>query len=136
MGDGVGAFVQFVAILAFVDAHAPKDDAGVVAVLLYHFPHIFAGLFLPIVITDVLPAGNFREYQQTQTVTFVEEIVTLRIVGGAHRHTAQFFFQNAGVLPLQAFRSGVADVGVALMAVETPKEGFLTVEVKAVFLKF
>ena len=48
----------------------------------------------------------------------------------------QLLLQNAGILPLQAFRCGVADVRVALVSVQTPQEGLFAVEVKAIRLEF
>ena len=47
VGDGIGAFVQLIAVLTFVDPYTPEDDAGMVAVLRHHFLYIFAGLFFP-----------------------------------------------------------------------------------------
>ena len=44
----------------------------------------------------------------------------------------QLLLQNAGILPLQAFRCGVADVRVALVSVQTPQKGLFAVEVKAI----
>ena len=53
-------------------------------------------------------------------------------MAGAHGGAVQFLLQNTGILPLQAFRSGVADVRVTLVSVQTPQKGFFSVEVKAI----
>ena len=57
-------------------------------------------------------------------------------MGGPHRHAAQFFLQNPGILPLETFRSRIAHIRKALMPVQTPQKQLLSVEIKAVFLKF
>ena len=119
--------VQFIVILAFVDAHAPQDDAGMVPVLQHHLPGIFHSLIFPVSVTDVLPAGDLGEYQQAQPVAFVNKMVALGIVGGADRGAAQFFFQDPGILPLEALRCGISHIGPALVPVQAPEEGFLTI---------
>ena len=107
-----------------------------VAVLQNHLFYIFAGLCFPIFIANVLPAWNLSEYQKTKTVTLVDEVLALGIMGGADSYAAQFFFQDSGILPLQALWGGIANVGIALMAVQTPQEGLFAVEIEPVFLKF
>ena len=132
MGDFVGAGVEGIVVHAFVDAHAPQDDAGVAAVLQEHLPQHFTGGVLPVVIPDVLPARQLGEYQQTPPVALIQKILALGVVAGAHGGAVQLLLQNAGILPLQAFRCGVADVRVALVSVQTPQEGLFAVEVKAI----
>ena len=80
----------------------------------------------------MLPARQLGEHQQTPPVALVQKIWTLGVVAGAHGGAVQFLLQNAGILPLQAFRCGVADVRVALVSVQTPQEGLFSVEVKAI----
>ena len=132
MGDFVGAGVEGIIVYALVDAHAPQDDAGMAAVLQEHLPQHFTGGVLPVVVPDVLPARQLGEHQQTPPVALVQKIWTLGVVAGAHGGAVQLLLQNAGILPLQAFRCGVADVRVALVAVQPTQEGLFSVEVKAI----
>ena len=136
VGYGVGHPVEGVVVRAFVDPHPPQHDGGMVPVLENHFPGVLHRLSLPVAAADVLPAGNFREHQQTQPVALVQEVVALGIVGGAHGVAGQLPLQNPGILPLEALRSGVAHVGPALMSVQPPQEGAPAVQVKAVGLEF
>ena len=103
-----------------------------IAVLQQHLPQHGAGAVLPCPIADVLPAGQLGKYKQAQPVTFIKEILALRVMACAHRIAVQLVFQDAGVLPLQAFRRGVANVGVALVAVQPAQKGLFPVQIKAV----
>ena len=132
VGDLVGARIEFVIVHALVDAHTPQYDAGVIAVLQQHLPQHGAGAVFPCPIADVLPAGQLGKYKQAQPVTFIKEILALRVMARAHRITVQLVFQDAGVLPLQAFRRGVANVGIALVAVQPAQKGLFPVQIKAV----
>ena len=132
MGDFVGAGIEGIVVHALVDAHAPQDDAGVIAVLQEHLPQHLAGGVLPIVVSDVLPARQLGEHQQTPPVALVQKILALGVVTGAHGGAVQLLLQNAGILPLQAFRCGVTDVRKALVPVQPPQEGLFAVEVKAI----
>ncbi len=102
----------------------------------HHFPQVFQGLLLPGLVPDVLPARQLRKHQQAQPVTFIDKMLALGIVRGAHRVALQLLLQNPGVLPLQALRGGIADIGIALVPVQAPEEGFLPVEIEAVRLEF
>ena len=132
VGNLVGAVIESIVVHAFVDAHAPQDDAGVAAVLQEHLSQHLAGGVLPVVIPDVLPARQLGEHQQTPAVALIQKIWTLGVVAGAHGGAVQLLLQNAGILSLQAFRCGVADVRVALVSVQTPQEGLFSVEVEAI----
>ena len=103
-----------------------------IAVLQEHLPQHLAGGVLPVVVPDVLPARQFSEHQQTPPVALVQKILTLGVVAGAHGGAVQLLLQNAGILPLQAFRCGVTDVRKALVPVQPPQEGLFAVEVKAI----
>ena len=113
----VGALIEFVVVLALVDANAPEHDARVAAVLRHHLPYILHRLLLPGRVPHMLPAGDLGEDHQPQLVAGVDKVPALGIVGGAHGVAVQLLLQNARVLKLQVRRGGVADVGVALMAV-------------------
>ena len=132
MGNLVGAGVKGIVVHAFVDAHAPQDDAGVIAVLQEHLSQHLAGGVLPVVIPDVLPARQLGEYQQTPAVALIQKILALGVVAGAHGGAVQLLLQNAGILPLQAFRCGIADVRVALVSVQPSQKGLFAVEVEAI----
>ena len=56
-------------------------------------------------------------------------------MGRTNRHTAQFFLQKPGILPLEFFRYGVAHIGPALMAVQSPEESLFPVEIESVFFE-
>ena len=116
--QGVGARVEGVVVLALVDPHAPEHDRGMVAVLRHHLAHVLHGLVDPLLVADMLPAGDLGKDQQTAAVALVDEEAALRIVGGAHGGELQLLGEDARVLALQAFGRGVADIGPALMAVE------------------
>ena len=132
VGDLVGARIEFVIVHTLVDAHTPQYDAGVIAVLQQHLPQHGTGAVFPCPIADVLPAGQLSKYKQAQPVTFIKEILALRVMARAHRIAVQLVFQDAGVLPLQAFRRGVANVGIALVAVQPAQKGLFPVQIKAV----
>ena len=103
-----------------------------IAVLQEHLLQHFTGGVLPVVVPDVLPAWQFSEHQQTPSVALVQKILALGVVTGAHGGAVQLLLQNAGILPLQAFRCGIADVRVALVSVQTPQKGLFAVEVEAI----
>ena len=107
-----------------------------VAVLEDHVLHIFQGLVDPHIVADVLPAGDLGEDQDASAVALVQEMVALGIVGGADRVAAQLLLKDTGILPLKALGGGVAHVGIALMPVQTPHEGLLSVQVQAVGPEF
>ena len=136
MGQSVGPGIECVVVHALVDPHAPEDDTGVVSVLQHQLPQVLQGLLLPGPVPDVLPARQLREHQQAQPVALVDKMPALGIVGGAHRVALQFPFQNPGILPLQALRRGIADIGIALVPVQSPEEKLLPVEVEAVGPEF
>ena len=100
MGLRIGFDVEIVVIGAFVDAHTPEDDGGMIPVLQHHLPGVLNGLLLPVFVTDMLPAGDLRKHQQSQTVTLVDKMLALGIVGGPDDDTAQLLLQDPGILPL------------------------------------
>ena len=87
-----------------------------------HLSQHFAGTVLPCGVADVLPAGQLGKDKQSQLVTFVQKVLALRVMTGADGVAVQLVFQNAGIVALQALRRGVADVRVALVAVESAQE--------------
>ena len=129
---GVGALIERVVVHGFVDAHAPEDDGRMVAVLPHHVLGIAHRLLLPVRIPDVLPAGDLGEYQQSQFVAAVDKMLRLGIVRGAHGVEPQLALENVGIQPLHRARHRVADVRIALVAVEPDQLQFPAIEVKPV----
>ena len=80
----------------------------------------------------MLPAGDLREHQQAHLVAAVDEMLALGVVAGADHVEAQAELQVVGLVPLHARRGGVADVGPALMPIETVEMDQLPVQVEAV----
>ena len=132
VGNLVCARIEFVIVHALIDAHAPQNDAGVIAVLQQHLLQHGTGAVLPCRIADMLPAGQLGKYKQPQTVAFIKKILALRVMACAHGVAVQLVFQDAGILPLQAFGRGVANIGVALVAVQPAQKDLFPVQVKAV----
>ena len=60
----VGARVQFVVVLALVDAHAPQHDGRVIPVAPDHLADVAYRQVLPRLVADMLPARNLLEHQQ------------------------------------------------------------------------
>ena len=135
VGYGICSCIERVIVHTFIYADAPQDDAGVIPVLQDHFLHHFACQILPAAISDVLPARQFGKYQQACFITGVQKVPALRIVAGTHRVAAQLLLQNTGILPLQAFRRRIADIGIALVPVQAPQERLFPVQIEAIRLK-
>jgi len=132
VGNGICSGIEGVVILAFVDAYPPQDNTGMIPVLQNHLLQHMACQVLPGCVTDVLPAGQLREDQKPHFITGIQKMLALGIVAGAHGIAAQLLLQDAGILPLQALRGGIADIRVALMPVQTPQKGLFPVQIEAV----
>lgn len=65
-----------------------------IAVLAHHLPAVLQRLRLPHFVADVLPAGHFGEYQQTQFVAGVQKRRAGGRIAGAHGVAAQFLFSS------------------------------------------
>ena len=76
--------VKIIIVLRLVDAHAPENDGRVIAVLHHHIAHIYNRLILPRLIADVLPSRNLHKYQKSDSVTLVDKVMGLRVVGCPH----------------------------------------------------
>ena len=117
VGQRVGAHVEIVVVLRFVDAHAPQDDAGMIPVAADHAADVVDGDVFPGLVANVLPAGNFFQHQQADFVAGVEKMARLRIVRGAHDVAVQFVAENVGVAALRrgpawpGRRKGTSDGG-------------------------
>ncbi len=131
MGQLVGAQVEVVVVLAFVDAHAPDDDGGVVPVAGDHAPDVLDALVLPAFAPDMLPAGDFLEHEEPEFVAAVEEIMALRIVRGAHHVELELALQYFRVALLRRLAQRIADIGEGLVPVEAAELERLAVELEA-----
>ena len=80
----IGARVEIVVVLRFVDAHAPQNDGGMIPVAPDHLLHVAHRQILPGLVADVLPAGDLFEDQQAGFVAGVQKMRRLRIMRGAH----------------------------------------------------
>ena len=118
VGRFASAGIEGIIVLGLIDADAPQEDGRVIPILLYHLPGIFYSLCLPRLVTDVLPAGDFREDQNAQLIAAVKEVVGLGVMGGAHGVEAQLVFDQVSIPFLHGFRHGVAHIGIALMPVK------------------
>ena len=132
VSEGVGAYVEIVVVAGFVDARAPQDDAGMIPVAANHAADVIDGDFLPRLVADVLPAGNFFEDEQAHFVAGIEEMAGLRIVRGADDVAMEFVAEDARVAVLGAGGHGLSDEGKCLMAVEAAELNDLAVQFEAV----
>ena len=80
MGYPVGYGIKLIVIKALVDPDSPEDDAGMVPVFPYHLPDVLCSLCLPALISQMLPSGDLREYQEPHSVAGLYEIMALRIM--------------------------------------------------------
>ena len=96
--------------------------------------HVAQAERLPVLVADVLPAGDLLEDQQADLVAAIQKVRRLRVMRGAHDVAAQFVLEDVGVLALQPCRGRRADVGIGLVAVEADQLDAPAVEVEAVVL--
>ena len=92
MSQGIGPRIELVIIHGFINANAPNDDGGVIAILQDHVLNVSKGLLLPRLIPNMLPARHLREYEKTKLITAVQKILALRIMGGADCIDAKLLF--------------------------------------------
>ena len=92
MSQGIGPRIELVIIHGFINANAPNDDGGVIAILQDHVLNVSKGLLLPLLIPNMLPARHLREYEKTKLITAVQKILALRIMGCADCIDAKLLF--------------------------------------------
>ena len=66
--NGIRFSVKLVAVLRFVYPDAPQHDRRMVHILPHHFIGVFNRLPLPVLVADMLPAGNFGKHQKSKLV--------------------------------------------------------------------
>ena len=91
-----------------------------VPVVMNHVPDILDVLRTPNrALIYVLPARCLGEHQKAEPVALIKEILGLRIMGRADGIEPEMIFQNSSVIALYRFRHGIADIGIALMSIQT-----------------
>ena len=126
--------IERVVVLRFIDPDAPENDRRMVSILQDHLACVFHDLFLPGVVTQMLPAGDLREHQQADLVAAIDEMPRLRVMRRADRVQAELVLQNVRVASLHALRHGIADVRKALVAVQAGQLDPSAVQIKTVGL--
>ena len=63
---------------------APKNYRRMIAVLPDHLFYVLFDLLLPLLSSQMLPAGDLREHQEPHTVAGLNEVVALRIMGSPY----------------------------------------------------
>src|SRR5436309_15475516 len=101
-----------------------------VPITLNHHLDILEGEVLPIVIADVLPAGNFLEDQQSIFIATIEKVGRLWIMRRAHDVALEFFAQNPRVALLDSRGHRLTNVGKSLMAVQAAELQMFAVQVE------
>ena len=115
---GVGGLVGLV-------AHAPDDDARMVAVAPDHFLHV---LLLNVAAEgDVLDVGRFLDEEKTEAVALVVNERIVWIVGGALEKEAHVETDVLEVLPVHPFRHRVAEPRKFLVPVRAAQHEFFAV---------
>ncbi len=114
----VGARIEIVIVLRFVDAHAPENDGRVVPIALDHGGDIAHCQVLPVVFADVLPAGNLFEHEQAELIAGIQEMPRLRIVRSADEVEFQFFFEDHSITMLRACGHSATHVRKCLVAIQ------------------
>ena len=100
MGSRIGALIEVIIILGFIDAHTPENDGGMIAILQDHFTGISDSLFFPGSITDMLPSRDLCKDQHSAAVTFIQKVLTLGIMAGTYSIAAQLLLKNTYIFPL------------------------------------
>ena len=72
---------------------------------------------LPLLVANVLPAGNLFEDKQAVFITGIEKVRRLRIMRSAHYVALQLFPQNPRVAPLDASRHRLTDKRKCLVTI-------------------
>src|SRR2546423_9004095 len=92
-----------------------------------HLLDVLQGELLPIIIADVLPAGNFLEDQQAIFIAAIEKMRRLWIMRRAHDVALEFFSQNPRVTLLDSRGHCLTKVRKSLMAIQTTQLQMLSI---------
>jgi len=117
MRQFVRASVEVVVVVRFVDAHAPEDDAGMIAVSTYHVAKIGHRVGLPCIVADVLPAGKFFEDEKSQLIACIEKMGGLGIMACADNNASELALEYLCVAPLGIGAHGIPRIRIFLMAI-------------------
>src|SRR5579864_6212579 len=74
MSQRVRAGIEIVIVARLVDAHSPQNNGGMVPVAADHAAYIVDRDVLPVLIANVLPAGDLFEDQQADLVAGIEKM--------------------------------------------------------------
>ena len=131
MSHRVRLGVKVMIIFGFIDAHAPQNNGRMVPIPPDHAAHVVDRERLPRIVSNMLPARNLFQHQQTHLITGVQKMPGLRIVRGADDVAAQIVLHDVRVLSLCPLAHGIAGIGEGLVAVETAELECLAVELEA-----
>jgi hypothetical protein len=74
MRQCVGLGIEVMVILGLVDAYSPENDGRVIPIAPNHAADVIDGRILPSLVADMLPSGDFFEYQETDLVAAIEKV--------------------------------------------------------------
>src|SRR5207247_1222634 len=115
----IRASVEVVIVQRLIDAHAPKNDRGMIPVAPDHAADVVDRDPFPCLVANMLPAGNLLKHQQAELIASVQEVLRLRVMGGTHDVAVQLVSQNVSIATLPTARHRLADEGEGLMAIQT-----------------
>src|ERR1700750_2785597 len=93
-----------------------------------HSANVVDGYLLPLLVSDMLPAGNLFKHEQPDFVATIEEVARLGVVGSAHDVAMKLLAQNVSILALDAGWHGLTHKRKCLMSVESAQLDDFTVQ--------
>src|SRR5579883_1152889 len=133
--DLLSAAIQYRIVMGLVDPHTPDDHARMVAVPAHHLAHIPHHQILPGIVTEILPAGRFFPYHETELVAGIEEGLRLRVMRTTHHIAMQFAAKDFSIAAQDTGRHSTPDIRIEFMAIETEQFEPAAVQEKAVDFK-
>src|SRR5215471_20014270 len=121
MCQGIRTGVEVMVVLRFVNTHSPQNYGGMVPVTPDHATDIVNCQILPLLISNVLPARDFFQHQESQFIAGIKKMRRLRVVRSANNVAFQFLLENLSVPPLHPSRHGLTNDRKSLVTVETTK---------------
>src|SRR5580700_6886970 len=131
MGQSVGADVEIVVVLRFIDAHAPEDDRWVIPVATNHASNVVDGNVLPCLVADMLPSGDLFKHKKAKLIACIEEMSRLRVVRRSYNIALETVAQNLRIATLHPSRHRLTDKRKRLVAVESAQLDDLAVKREA-----
>ena len=104
MSNFARALVKRRIVARFVDARAPDDDRGMVAIAADHGFDVADGKVLPAFVADVLPARWLLPDHQAELVARIEKRFGLGIMGAADEVAVELMTENLGIAAQKAWR--------------------------------